>query len=107
MTCDNSADVMKPTIGVAAFLQFGSLIHALAVAGVSLLVAGAVGFGFMVWLQGRFARVNAAVLFIALLFFGWLWGVAGLLLGAPLLAIAKVICDRVESLKPAGDLMGR
>ena len=93
--------------GVAAFLQFGSLIHALAVAGVSLLVAGAVGFGFMVWLQGRFARVNAAVLFIALLFFGWLWGVAGLLLGAPLLAIAKVICDRVESLKPAGDLMGR
>jgi predicted PurR-regulated permease PerM len=93
--------------GVAAFLQFGSLLHALAVAGVSLLIAGAVGFVFMTWLQSRFARVNAAVLFIALLFFGWLWGVWGLLLGAPLVAIVKVICDRVESLKPLGELLGR
>ncbi len=93
--------------GVAAFLQFGSLLHALAAAGASLLVAGMIGFTFMTWLQSRFARVNAAVLFIALLFFGWLWGVWGLLLGAPLVAIAKVIFDRVESLKPAGELLGR
>jgi predicted PurR-regulated permease PerM len=92
---------------VAAFLQSGSALYALAVAGVSLVVAGSIGFAFMTWLQSRFARVNAAVLFIALLFFGWLWGVWGLLLGAPLVAIAKVICDRVESLKPAGELLGR
>jgi len=93
--------------GVAAFLQFGSPLYALAAAGVSLLVAGAIGFVFMTWLHSRFARVNAAVLFIALLFFGWLWGVWGLLLGAPLLAIAKVVFDRVESLKTAGELLGR
>lgn len=93
--------------GVAAFLQSGSLLYALAVAGVSLLVAGAIGFVFMTWLHSRFARVNTAVLFIALLFFGWLWGVWGLLLGAPLVAIAKVVFDRVESLKPAGELLGR
>jgi predicted PurR-regulated permease PerM len=93
--------------GTAAFLQFGSLLSALAVAGASLLVAGVIGFVFMTWLQSRFASVNAAVLFIALLFFGWLWGVWGLLLGAPLVAIAKVICDHVELLKPAGNLLGR
>jgi predicted PurR-regulated permease PerM len=93
--------------GVAAFLQFGSPLTALAVAGVSLLVSGIIGLVFMNWLQSRFARVNAAVLFIALLFFGWLWGIWGLLIGAPLIAIAKVICDRVESLKPAGELLGR
>jgi predicted PurR-regulated permease PerM len=92
---------------VAALLQFGSLAYALAVGGASLLIAGAIGFAFMTWLQSRFARVNAAVLFIALLFFGWLWGVWGLLLGAPLVAIAKVVFDRVESLKPAGELIGR
>ena len=61
----------------------------------------------MTLLHSRFARVNAAVLFIALLFFGWLWGVWWLLLGAPLVAIAKVVFDRVELLKPAGDLLGR
>ncbi|MGA7985229.1 MAG: AI-2E family transporter [Burkholderiales bacterium] len=93
--------------GVAALLQSGSLVYALAVAGASLLIAGVIGFAFMTWLQSRFARVNAAVLFIALLFFGWLWGVWGLLLGAPLVAIAKVVFDRVESLKPAGELLGR
>jgi len=93
--------------GVAAFLQFGTLLSALAVAGASLVVAGIIGFAFMTWLQSHFARVNAAVLFIALLFFGWLWGLWGLLLGAPLVAIAKVILDRIESLKPAGALLGR
>ena len=93
--------------GMAAFLQFESLLHALGTAGASLLVAGVVGFIFLPWLQSRFAGVNAAVLFISLLFFGWLWGVWGLLLGAPLVAIAKVICDRVDTLKPVGELLGR
>lgn len=93
--------------GVAAFLQFGSPLNALAVAGASLLVAGVIGMVFMTWLQSHFAHMNAAVLFIALLFFGWIWGVWGLLLSAPLVTIAKVICDRVESLKPVGELLGR
>lgn len=93
--------------GMAGFMQFGTLLHALAVAGMSLLVAVAIGFVFTTWMQSRFANVNATVLFIALLFFAWLWGVCGLLLGAPLVAIAKVICDRVESLKPVGELLGK
>jgi predicted PurR-regulated permease PerM len=93
--------------GMAGFLQSNSLLFAFTISGVSLLVAGAIGFTFMTWLQSRFARVNAAVLFIALLFFAWLWGIWGLLLGAPLVAIIKVICDRVESLKPFGELLGR
>lgn len=92
--------------GFAAFLQFGTPLGALSVAAVSLVVAAAVGSLFMTWVQSHFARVNAAVLFIALLFFGWLWGIWGLLLGAPLVAIAKVICDRVDVLSPAGDLLG-
>lgn len=93
--------------GVAAFLQFGSVLHAVAIAGVGLVVGGAIGQLFMTWLQSRAARVNTAVLFIALLFFGWLWGIWGLLLGAPLVAIVKVICDRVEALNSFGELLGR
>lgn len=92
--------------GMAGFMQFGTALNAFTVAGVSLLVAAVVGYLIMTWLQSRSARVNAAVLFIALLFFGWLWGIWGLLLGAPLVAIAKVICDRVESFRPAGELLG-
>jgi len=92
--------------GVAGYVQFGSALMAFTVAGVSLLVAAAIGSLLMTWLQSRFAGVNAAVLFIALLFFGWLWGIWGLLLGAPLVAIAKVIFDRVDALEPAGELLG-
>ena len=92
--------------GLVGYLQFGSLLSAAAVAGASLAVAGAAGFLLTTWLHSRSARVNAAVLFIALLFFGWLWGIWGLLLGAPLVAIAKVVCDRIESLHPAGALLG-
>jgi predicted PurR-regulated permease PerM len=93
--------------GAGGFMQFGTAAGALAVAGASLLVSTAIGSLVMTWVQSRFARVNAAVLFIALLFFGWLWGVWGLLLGAPLLAICKAICDRVEPLKPVGELLGQ
>ena len=98
--------VVAAFVGVAGFVQFGSALHALTVAGATLLVAGLIGMVFMTWLQSRVARVNAAVLFIALLFFGWLWGIAGVLLGAPLVAIARVVCDRVDALKPAGEMLG-
>ena len=98
--------VMAISAGVAGFLQFGTPLHALAVAGATMIISGVIGMIFMPWLLSRFASVNAAVLFIALLFFGWMWGVAGLLLGAPLVAIAKVICDRIDVLNPAGDLLG-
>ena len=99
--------IIVPASGIAGLLQFGSLPLALAIAATGVLISGSVGMVFGTWLQGRFAQVNEAVLFIALLFFAWLWGAPGLLLGAPLLAVAKVICDRVESLKPVGELLGR
>ena len=75
--------VMAIAAGGGRFLQFGTPLHALAVAGASMIISGVIGMIFMPWLLSRFASVNAAVLFIALLFFGWMWGVAGLLLGAP------------------------
>jgi predicted PurR-regulated permease PerM len=93
--------------GIASFLQFGSLLSALATVGVVLLISAAIGMAFTTWLQSRFAHINAAVLFIALLFFAWLWGLCGLLLGAPLVAIIKVVCDRVDPLNAIGKLLGR
>lgn len=93
--------------GMAGFSQFGSLLGAAGVALVSLAVSGAIGFLLVTWVHSRVAGLNAAVLFIALLFFGWLWGLWGLLLGAPLVAIVKVICDRVDHLKRVGDILGR
>ena len=99
--------LLSITAGVAAFLQFGTVVKAVIVALAGGLIATAIGTIFMTWLMSRFARVNSAMLFIALLFFGSLWGVWGVLLGAPIVAIAKAVCDRIELMKPIGELLGR
>ncbi len=44
--------------------------------------------------------------FIAILFWSWMWGPMGLLLAVPLTTTLKVICDHVEELQPLGKLMG-
>jgi hypothetical protein len=44
--------------------------------------------------------------FVSLLFFGWLWGGWGLLLGAPLIAVLKTIADRVPRMDALGELLG-
>ena len=49
---------------------------------------------------GRNFALNPLVILVWLLFLGWLWGVAGLLLALPLLVCAKIICSRSETLRP-------
>ena len=61
--------------------------------------------GLSAWIQGRAFRINAVTVFIALLFFGWLWGGWGLLVGVPLTAIVKTTFDRIPSLERFTTLM--
>ena len=92
---------------VAGFLQFGSWSHALAVAGATIAVATLIGSIFATWLAGRQSQMNTTATFIGLLFFGWIWGLWGILLGIPLLAIVKTICDRKEEWRPVAELLSR
>ncbi len=89
-----------------AFLQFGSLNMALLVGGVSLLIHTIVGNLLTPWLTSRASRMNPVAVFVGLLAWGWLWGVWGLLLGIPILMIVKAVCDRVDDLKPVGEFLG-
>jgi predicted PurR-regulated permease PerM len=90
----------------AAALQFDSLSHAVLVAGTSLLIFGLIGMWLATWLAGRASNMNAVAVFIGLMFWGWLWGIPGLLLGTPLTMAFKVIADRVECLSWLGTLLG-
>lgn len=92
--------------GLAAFLQFDSLWMALLVSGTSLAIATVVGIFITTWMSGRIAKMNAAAVFIALLFWSWLWGVWGMLLGIPIIFIVKVISQHVEQLHPVAELLG-
>lgn len=85
--------------GLAAFVQFEEVGRALIVALAVGVAATVIGMGLSAWIQGRAFRMNAVTVFTALLFFGWLWGGWGLLVGVPLLAIAKTTFDRIPSLE--------
>lgn len=51
-------------------------------------------------------KINALVSVVAVLLGGALWGISGMFLSIPLVAIIKVICDHIEPLKPWGFLLG-
>jgi predicted PurR-regulated permease PerM len=46
------------------------------------------------------------VVFIAVLFWGWLWGISGALLAVPIMATLKIICDHIKSLSTLGEFLG-
>jgi predicted PurR-regulated permease PerM len=92
--------------GMAAFMQFESFATALLVAGASLAIATLVGTFVTTWMTGRIANMNSAAVFISLLFWGWLWGVWGMLLSIPIIVIVKVVAQHVEQLHPVAELLG-
>jgi len=91
---------------VAAFLQFGEWKISFLVAGSHVGIATVVGMLFATWLASRTTRLNATAAFVGLLFFGWIWGLWGVLLAIPLLAIIKAICDYNDDWKPLAELLG-
>ena len=93
-------------MGLAAFVQFDALSTALLVATASLAIATIVGTFVSTWVTGRIANINTAAVFVSLLFWGWLWGVWGMLLSAPITVIVKVVAQRVEQLEPVAELLG-
>jgi predicted PurR-regulated permease PerM len=91
---------------VVAFLQFGTIEMALIVSGVALAITSLEGLLLTPWLTSRAARMNAVAIFIGLLFWGWVWGVWGLLLAVPMLMVIKAICDHVDDFKNVAELIG-
>jgi len=92
--------------GMAAFMQFDSFSMALLASGVTLAIATFIGTFVTTWMTGRIARMNAAAVFISLLFWGWLWGIWGMLLSIPIIVIVKVVSEHVEQLQPVAELLG-
>jgi len=98
--------VTAGAIAMAAFMQFESFPMAFLVSGMSLAIATLVGTFVTTWMTGRIAKMNAAAVFISLLFWGWLWGIWGMLLSIPIVVIAKVVSAHVEQLQPVAELLG-
>ncbi len=93
-------------LGMTAFMQFDSFSMGLLTVAASLAIATLVGTLVATWMTGKFAKMNTAAVFVSLLFWAWLWGVWGMLLGIPIIVIVKVVSQHVEQLHPVAELLG-
>ena len=90
---------------LASLLQFGDIATAAMVAGGSLVVTTLEGTLFTPIVFGRSVQLNPVAVFVSFLFWGWLWGIGGMLLSLPLLMIIKTIAESIEDLTPLSELL--
>lgn len=92
-------------LAVVGFMNFDTLGHALAVPGAFFLLATIEGQFLTPTIVSRRLSLDPMVLFLWLMLWGWLWGIAGLLLAGPLLACFRIVCEHVHALQVIGILI--
>jgi len=103
----NYIPILGPLIGVVTFFLAGLLmIDTLWLACLPAMLYLGIhiceGETITPMLLARRFTINPVLVVIALIFWYWMWGVAGAILATPMLAVTKIVCDRIESLKPLG-----
>jgi predicted PurR-regulated permease PerM len=107
----NFVPILGPFVGVGIFLlaglsSFNELWRGLLPAALYLLIHLVEGEAVTPMLVARRFALNPVLIVLALLFWHWMWGVPGAILAVPMLAIAKIICDRIRPLMALGHFLG-
>ena len=108
----NYVPILGPTVGVITFFLAGLVMldplwMAFVPAGLYILIHVAEGETVTPMLLAHRFTVNPVLVMIGVFFWYWMWGVVGAILATPLLAITKIVCDRIEPLQPVGHFIGR
>jgi predicted PurR-regulated permease PerM len=106
----NFVPVLGPAVGVAIFfiaglLSFDTLWQAALPAALYLGIHIVEGESLTPWLLARRFTLNPVLVIVSLVFWYWMWGVPGAVLSTPMLATAKIICDRIQPLAALGHFM--
>jgi predicted PurR-regulated permease PerM len=106
----NYAPILGTVVGAVIFLFAGLLtIETLwqALLPACLYLAFHVIEGEMVtpMLLAKRFTLNPVLVVVSLVFWLWMWGVPGVILSVPMLAIAKIVCDRVRPLAAFGHFL--
>ena len=100
----NYAPYVGPLIGILVmllmgFVNFDELWQSLAPAAVYLGLHTLEGQFLTPIVLGARLALSPLVLILALMVFGWLWGIIGLLLAVPLLVCVKIVLAKIEGLE--------
>ena len=94
-------------LAFVGILSFDSLWRALLVPAAFLGLALLEGQFLTPAIVGKRLNLSPVLVFLSVIIWGWLWGMAGLLLAVPLLASIKIVCERIEALHPLGKFLSR
>ena len=92
-------------IALAALLTFDDTGRVVTIVLVFLVLDTLKGYILTPLVMGRQFTLNAVMLFVALTFWWWAWGIPGALLAVPLMAILKIFSERMEGLAPLAKLL--
>jgi predicted PurR-regulated permease PerM len=92
-------------VAIAGLLAFDTMAAGLLPAGVYCLLHLVESNAVTPFVLGRKFTLNPVLIFVALIFFAWLWGIIGALLSVPLLVTTKIICDRIPALTLIGEFL--
>ena len=90
---------------LGALLSFDSLGYAMVLPASYLAWAVLEGNFITPMVLGRSLTLNPIVILVALAFWGWMWGISGMILAVPILATFKIFCDHIEPMAPIGEFM--
>ncbi|HZJ39062.1 MAG TPA: AI-2E family transporter [Chthoniobacterales bacterium] len=90
---------------LGAILTFDSLSYAMMFPASYLILAGIEGNFITPLILGRSLTLNPIVILVALTFWGWMWGIAGMILAVPILVTFKIFCDHIEPMTPVAEFL--
>ena len=95
------------TVGLASFATFPDTSSAILPPLVYLGLATIEGNVLTPMILGRAFQISPLVVFVWLVFWGWLWSVPGAIVAVPLLMLIKITCEQSPALAPVAALMRR
>ena len=90
---------------LGALLSFDSLGFALIFPATYLALATIEGNFITPFVMGRSLTLNPVLVLLSLMFWGWMWGIVGILLAVPILATFKIFCTHLKPMEPLAEFM--
>jgi predicted PurR-regulated permease PerM len=90
---------------IGATLSFDSLGFAFIFPAVYLSFGVLEGSFITPWIMGRSLTLNPVIILLSLTFWGWMWGIVGIILAVPILAAFKIFCAHVKPMEPLAEFL--
>jgi predicted PurR-regulated permease PerM len=89
---------------VVSLVTFQSFAHALLAPAIYIFVNVSDNF-IAPMVIGKRMVLNPLIVFLAVLFWGWIWGIVGVLIAVPITMAFKIFCDHFKMLAPIGEML--